>query len=67
MVLVELFFENDIKFWACPSLRSGRRAAGYAYASVLRTVHTHTLRMPHAEIRVHVYVVHIYLNNLISK
>ncbi|MCS7077509.1 MAG: hypothetical protein NZ455_12405 [Bacteroidia bacterium] len=23
--------------WACPSLRSGRRAAGYAIASVLRT------------------------------
>ncbi|MDW8345873.1 MAG: hypothetical protein RML94_02860, partial [Bacteroidia bacterium] len=23
-------------FWACPSLRSGRRAAGYAIASVLR-------------------------------
>ncbi|MCS7075840.1 MAG: hypothetical protein NZ455_03985 [Bacteroidia bacterium] len=30
-----IIFRNLI-FWACPSLRSGRRAAGYANASVLR-------------------------------
>jgi len=29
---------------------SGRRATGFAFASVLRTVLTHTLRMPHAEL-----------------